>query len=199
MNDNSWFKLYRKMLGWEWFTDSKTLHVFVFLLARANIKSSRWNGRVIRRGQLVSSYNGIANATGMSVSSARRAVGNLLSTGEIAITPTNKYTIFTIVKYDEYQSQYADFEQAEEHTGEHSAEHSAEQHHKKKEKNRERKNIPAERKAKPAPAKSRKKEYVPQYWEIKIPKHYWGRFDSEDDYYAYAAEHAEEVEQWLTN
>lgn len=195
MNDNSWFKLYRKILSWEWFTDSKTLHVFVFLLLRANIKSSRWNGRVIKRGQVVTSYNGIANATGMSVSSARRAISNLLSTGEIAITPTNKYTIFTIAKYDDYQSQYADFEQ----TGEHTEEQTTEHHHKKKEKNTERKNTQIERKPKSKQNGRRKKEYIPQYWEPNIPKHYWGQFKTEDAYYEYAAAHVEEVEQWLTN
>lgn len=41
------------------------------------------------------------------------------------------------------------------------------------------------------------KDYVPQYWEVKIPKFYWSRFKTEDEYYEYAAAYSDEVEQHL--
>ena len=120
MNDYSWFKIYRKMEDWEWFTDSKTLHVFLYLMLRANIKNKKFNGRMIRRGQVVTSYQKIAGATGMSVSSAKRAISNLISTGEITMQSTNKYSIITIVKFDSYQQN--NIEQIKEQTKEQAKE-----------------------------------------------------------------------------
>ncbi len=40
-------------------------------------------------------------------------------------------------------------------------------------------------------------DYIPQIWETRIPEHYWGRFATEDEYYAYAQNHSEEVEQFI--
>lgn len=194
MNDNTWFKVYRKILDWDWFLNSRTLHVFIFLLARANIRTSSMSGRIIKRGQVVTSYPKIAEATGMSVSSARRAIENLVSTGEIITEPTNKYNLITIVKYEMYQAQRRDLEQADEQADE--------QHHKKG-KNTRKKGTGKKHTAPKAPADlSQIKEieenpdaYVPQYFELNIPAQYVGKFESEDEWWAYVDNHREEVEQ----
>lgn len=201
MKDNSWLKLHRRILSWEWFSDSKTFHVFLYLLIRANIRTSRWNGRVIKRGQLVTSYQKIAAATGMSVSSARRAIDNLVSTGEIITEPTNKYNLITIVKYETYQTKYEDSEQADEQSDEQTEEQTTEQHNKNNRRRKEeRKNAGSSAaKQKNHSLKQKCAKYIPQYWESGIPEHYWGRFHTEDEYYDYAGKNAEEVEQWLTN
>ena len=184
--EHGWLKIHRRIQHWKWFSDPKTLSVFLYLLLRANIKSSYFNGRLIRRGQVVTSYNSISAATGMSVSSARRAVENLVSTGEIKTQKTNQFNIITIVKYETYQEKYADFEQSEEQ----SDEQAREQDHKKNKKKEEGKKKPAPAK----PRKAEKKEYIPQYWERDIPKQYYGKFQAEDDWWEYVNRHQEEVE-----
>ena len=212
MKEKSWLKLYRRMESWEWFTDSKTVHVFIYLLIRASIKNSRWNGKTVKRGQVVTSYQHIAAATGMSVSSARRAIDNLVSTGEIICQPTNRYNLITISKYDAYQEKYAessDFEQSTEQSTEQADEHATEQsteHHykngKEEKKNKEkdrRKNVkPKENiKAPNLDDKSKKEDYIPRYFELdlKLPKRYYGRFQTEAEWWDYVEEHREEVEQ----
>ena len=40
-------------------------------------------------------------------------------------------------------------------------------------------------------------EYKPQLWECVIPKMFWGKFQYEDDYYAYAEEHRDEIIKML--
>ena len=40
-------------------------------------------------------------------------------------------------------------------------------------------------------------EYKPQLWECEIPKMFWGKFKYEDDYYAYAEEHRDEIIKML--
>ena len=193
--ENSWLRLYRRLLQWEWFTDSKTLHVFIYLLLAANFKDGYTKGQKVKRGQVVTSYFRIATSTGMSISSVRRAVDNLVSTGEITLETTNRYSLITVVKYDSYQDKYAVFEHTTEQTDEHTSEHTTEQHHKK---NRRRKK---EEEKTPVSVKTESKEqpkedqgYIPEYWEREIPKVYWGRFPVEDDWWQYVEEHREEVE-----
>ena len=210
MKDSSWLKVYRKIIDWEWFSDSKTFHTFIYLLIRANIKQSRWNGHIIRRGQLVTSYQKIAAATGMSVSSAKRAIVNLVSTGEIIAEPTNRYNLITIVKYELYQAQFSDEEHTVEQANEQSTEHtdepptelstepSTEQRNKKDKKteDKEKKKRPI---SKPTHDEKTSKttSYIPRYFEIdlKIPRQYYGKFNTENEWWDYVAKHREEVEK----
>lgn len=210
MKDSSWLKVYRKIIDWEWFSDSKTFHTFIYLLIRANIKQSRWNGHIIRRGQLVTSYQKIAAATGMSVSSAKRAIVNLVSTGEIIAEPTNRYNLITIVKYELYQAQFSDEEHTVEQATEQSTEHtdepqtelstepSTEQRNKKDKKteDKEKKKRPI---SKPTHDEKTSKttSYIPRYFEIdlKIPRQYYGKFNTENEWWDYVAKHREEVEK----
>ena len=37
------------------------------------------------------------------------------------------------------------------------------------------------------------KDYRPQYWEDNILKIFWGKFQTEDDYYAYTEKHRDEI------
>ena len=186
--EESWIKLYRKILQWPWFSDSKTFHVFVYLLLSANIRDGRMKNRQIRRGQAVTSYMRIAMSTGMSISSARRAIDNLVSTGEILVEANNHYTLVTIVKYDNYQDKFAVPDQE-------AMPETETRRRKTGKKKGKTSNRPA---AEPKPEKAEgiqeKPEYIPQYWERDIPKQYHGKFNTEDDWWDYVNQHQEEVE-----
>ena len=104
MGDNeTYIKLYRKIEEWRWFKDSYMYHVFSWLLFHANVKDHYFKRDEIKRGSLVTSYNTIAEACGMSVSTVRRVIANLVSTHEIEKTVKDHYQIIHIVNYDEYQ------------------------------------------------------------------------------------------------
>lgn len=45
--------------------------------------------------------------------------------------------------------------------------------------------------------RSKQEPYNPQLWECEIPKMFWGKFQYEDDYYAYAEEHRDEIIKML--
>lgn len=96
--------LHRKILDWEWFNDSNMVHVFLFLLLSANHKDKKWRGIDVKRGQLITGRLKIKAKTGISEQSIRTALTNLQETGELTIKVTNKYSLVTIVKYDEYQN-----------------------------------------------------------------------------------------------
>ena len=54
-SDKEYIKVFRKMLQWEWYTDSKTKALFLHCLLKANWKDTKWKGMVIKRGQFVTS------------------------------------------------------------------------------------------------------------------------------------------------
>lgn len=96
--------LHRKILAWEWFNDSNMVHIFLFLLLSANHKDNKWRGINVKRGQLITGRLKIKAKTGISEQSIRTALTNLQNTGEITIKVTNKFSLITIVKYDDYQN-----------------------------------------------------------------------------------------------
>ena len=99
----NYIKLHRSLLEWEWFTDNKTLIVFLYLLLRANWKPNRWRGIEIKRGETLETLPGIAKATGLSVKSVRNALKHLKATGEVADKRTAYGTLISVINYAKYQ------------------------------------------------------------------------------------------------
>ena len=98
-----WISLHRKFIDWEWYSDVNTMRVFLHLLLLANHKENKWKGITIERGQLVTSYNTLSENLDLSVQEIRTSFKKLKSTNEITTKTTNKYTIVTILKYNDYQ------------------------------------------------------------------------------------------------
>lgn len=103
MEKNGYIALHRRLLEWEWFTDGPTLRLFIFLLLSANHKSHTWRGIEIKRGQLVSGIYKLSEGTGLSVQETRTALKKLKKSQNLTSNATNKFTIYTIEKYEDYQ------------------------------------------------------------------------------------------------
>ncbi|MCP4493272.1 MAG: hypothetical protein GY820_39110 [Gammaproteobacteria bacterium] len=99
----SWIKIHRKLIEWEWFQDSKTVHLFLYLLMKANCKDGLWRGNKIKRGQLITGRKSISKNTGISEQSIRTILKRLEKSQELTIKPTNKFSLITILNYNEYQ------------------------------------------------------------------------------------------------
>lgn len=96
--------LHRQITEWEWYKDGNTKDLFLHLLLTANFTDTRFMGRKIKRGQIVTSLSSLAEETGMSVQNVKTALKHLISTNEVTNVSTQQYRIITVVKYDEYQS-----------------------------------------------------------------------------------------------
>lgn len=108
---NGYIKLDRKICEWEWFTDDNMLKVWIYLLANANYKETRYKGHVIGKGQLVIGRKILAQNLRMSERSVRTCLDKLKMTKEVTIQPTNRFSIVTIVKWEDYQCSDDDTDQ----------------------------------------------------------------------------------------
>jgi DNA-binding transcriptional MerR regulator len=102
---SGWIKLHRKFLDWEWFNKSEAVHLFLYMLIKANHKDAKWQGNDVKRGQFISSLGNISNATGISIQSIRTILKKLEKTNEIKVKSTSQFTIVTICKYECYQDE----------------------------------------------------------------------------------------------
>ena len=98
----TFIKLYRKIMEWEWYTDVNTKSVFIHCLLRANWKDTKWRGINIKRGQFITSNQSLAREVGLTVQNVRTAIKRLLLTRELTRSATAKYTVLTVVNYNSY-------------------------------------------------------------------------------------------------
>lgn len=101
---NGYILIHRKLLNWQWYKDSNTLHLFIDLLLDANYEDSKVGFQVIKRGQCLTSLKRMHENTGLTYREIRTSLDKLQKSGEIDKQTTNKYSIITINKYNEYQN-----------------------------------------------------------------------------------------------
>ena len=104
MMGKRYIKLYEQITSWEWFHQPNTLALFIYLLLKANYCDLEYRGRIVRRGQLVTSLPKLSTGVGLTIQQTRTALLHLKSTGEITDESTNQDRIITVVNYDRYQT-----------------------------------------------------------------------------------------------
>lgn len=119
MGAEGWIRLHRKLVDWEWYRDSKMVHLFLHLLLIANREDGQVRGIPVRRGQCLTGRKALSDETGLSEQEIRTCLDKMTSTkkqpgatsnptsnptNEIHVVSTNKYSVITICKYEEYQS-----------------------------------------------------------------------------------------------
>ena len=100
---NGYVAIDRKILDWKFYTVPNALCLWILLLVKANWKDCYFKGRKIPRGSLVTSIDSLSESTALSPNTVRKYLQMFEDDGQIARERTNKYTLITIVKYDEYQ------------------------------------------------------------------------------------------------
>lgn len=103
MLENGFVKLYRSITKWEWYDDPNTMRVFIHLLLTVSIETSKWHGTTITRGSRATSYGALSEELRLSVMSIRTALKHLMSTGEVTVQKTNKYSIITVNNFEKFQ------------------------------------------------------------------------------------------------
>lgn len=103
---HGYIMLHRKIVNWEWYTETNTKALFIHLLLMANHSDEKWRGEVIKRGTLITSYGSLSSQTGLSVQQIRTCLKNLEKTGDITKKPTQRNTLIIVTNYEFYQSPF---------------------------------------------------------------------------------------------
>ena len=176
---STWIKIDRNILEWEWYWDANTMRVFLHLLLKANIKDGRFMGVAVHRGQLITSYATLAKELQISYRGIRTAIKHLKSTGEVTVQPMHDFSLITIQNYARYQDAVTGQVTVKRQASDRPT--TGQRQQSKNIRKKESKKVYS-----PPPAETADAEYLPQVWELEIPREFWGRFATEDDWWAFA-------------
>lgn len=98
-----WIKLHRSLTEWEWFNKSEMVQIFIYLLLKANYEDRKWQGIIIKKGQILTNYSVLQIELNISLQKARTCLERLKSTGEILVETTRKHLLITVCNFDKYQ------------------------------------------------------------------------------------------------
>ena len=101
---NGYIKLFRKLIRWGWYQDNVVKGLFIHCLLCASYKDFEWMRMSLKAGQFITSLKHLSEELGFSVQQIRTAIKKLESTGEITSGSTNKFTIITVVNWENFQS-----------------------------------------------------------------------------------------------
>lgn len=103
--NETWLKLYRSMLDWEWYQDVNTKVLFLHLLLIVNIRPQRKLGMSIPAGSIDRTQEQLATETGLTLRQLRTAISKLKLTGELTVVRGPKFSVYTLKNWGRYQSE----------------------------------------------------------------------------------------------
>jgi len=104
---NGYVKIFRKFLDTCFFNNSNCVHLAIYCLLKCNRdeKTIIFNGKkmIIKPGEFITGVHKISIATGLSTQQIRTAKKTLENVGFLTSKATNKFSLFSIDNYSEYQ------------------------------------------------------------------------------------------------
>lgn len=76
-------------------------------MLKANHKDNKFEGKIIPRGSLATSYDSIARDLKLTKAQVRRVIKNLIASREVVTKRAPRYLLVTLVKYNDYQGRDA--------------------------------------------------------------------------------------------
>lgn len=101
--NQGFIKINRELEYWQWADDLLTVGFLTRLILKANYEDRKWKNIVVKRGQFISSIDKMADEFKLTVNQIRTLLKRLNSCGEITSQTTNRYTVYTVVKYNKFQ------------------------------------------------------------------------------------------------
>lgn len=103
--NETWLKLYRSMLKWEWYQDVNTKVLFLHLLLIVNIRPQRKQGINIPAGSIDRTQDQLVTETGLTLQRLRTAISKLKLTGELTVVRCPKFSVYTLKNWTKYQAE----------------------------------------------------------------------------------------------
>lgn len=106
--DNGWIKLHRKIIGCGFFNNPNLSHFWLWCLLKATHEEYEqvigFTAVRLYPGQFIFGRKVAAEETGLSPQTIRTCTRTLISTRNITIQPTNKFSVITICNWAIYQN-----------------------------------------------------------------------------------------------
>lgn len=102
MSGKGFIKLHRSFMDCSWYDDVKMRVMFLHLLLSASWTEYEYGGFKIGHGDCRITMRELGAACGQSVKECRGALERLTKAGMVAVRRTPKFSIITILNYDEY-------------------------------------------------------------------------------------------------
>lgn len=102
--------LHRKIMDVPFYKDAEAAHLWVHLILKAKhapeVVLTDLGEKVVGRGQLLSGRNSLAFETGLKSDRVQYLLRKFNKLGMVSWISHGKFSVFTIVKYDDYQSNF---------------------------------------------------------------------------------------------
>lgn len=96
--------MHRDILEWEWYQSPTVSRLYFHLILRVNYTDKRWQGILVKRGQLITSNENLALELKLSIQQIRTALQKLLEGNYIKLNATSRFTLITLINYDKFQT-----------------------------------------------------------------------------------------------
>lgn len=103
--NGTYIKLYRKIMDWEWYSNTNCVRVFLHLMLKAQWEDSEYQGVTIPRGSLVTGLKALSEQLGLSSSELRTALDRLSKCDAVSRKTTNRFSVITVCNFDTYNPQ----------------------------------------------------------------------------------------------
>lgn len=109
--------LHRKIMDVPFYKDPEAAHLWVHLILKAKhapeVVLTDIGEKLVNRGELLSGRNSLASETGLKPDRVQYLLRKFQKLGMVSWISHGKFSVFSIVKYDDYQSNYvpADYQQ----------------------------------------------------------------------------------------
>ena len=100
---SGWVKLHRSFLEFDWYDDPNVVRVLLHLILTCNYEAKQWRGIDIQAGQIVTSYEKLAEALSLSPKQIRGALKKLEEGREVVRERAGKGQLVTLVKWAKFQ------------------------------------------------------------------------------------------------
>lgn len=106
--NDSWIKLPRAFCKWQWYKDSHMVHLYLHLLLNASFYNREVCGKLVKRGQMMTTLPQLSRDTGLSIQTIRTCLKKLTNTRQIKNHSSNHYRVITILDYNSFQPEGRD-------------------------------------------------------------------------------------------
>ena len=106
---DGYIKIFRQIKDWAHFQEPSVLLVWLWLLVSVNFKDGYFHGKLVKKGEIITSFRKISEETGLSVNTIRTCLDKLKKSGEITQKKSensqiSQYTHIIVNQFVKYQS-----------------------------------------------------------------------------------------------